>query len=331
VSTPFLSIDVATLDRNIATMAAACETAGVALRPHAKGHQSAWIAQRQAAAGAVGVAAATAREALALARAGVRDILITSSLGAANVDVAVAASRFARVAVVAGSVDAVALLGDAEVPTLVDVDVGQRRGGAAGVEEARRVAEAIHAAPNLTLAGVQAYEGHVQGLRSLDERAAAHAAAMTTLDAVLAADGIPTEWVTSAGTATFALALERADLITELQPGSYALMDAAYGSYEDLPFVPALRVVTSVLAVLGPDEVIVDAGHRAVSIDMGPPQVVGLDAVWASAGDEHGRITGDLNGVRVGDTLELIPAHGDTTIPLYRGRAEVSGLSGVRG
>jgi D-serine deaminase-like pyridoxal phosphate-dependent protein len=75
---------------------------------------------------------------------------------------------------------------------------------------------------------------------------------------------------------------------------------------------------------LGPDEVIVDAGHRAVSIDMGPPQVVDLDAVWASAGDEHGRITGDLNGVRVGDTLELIPAHGDTTIPLHRRRVEVT-------
>jgi 3-hydroxy-D-aspartate aldolase len=218
---------------------------------------------------------------------------------------------------VAGSVDAVALLGDAEVPALVDVDVGQRRGGAASVEEARRVAEAIDAAPHLTLAGVQAYEGHVQGLRSLDERAAAHAVAMNMLEAVLAADGIPTEWVTSAGTATFALALERADLITEIQPGSYALMDAAYGSYEDLPFVPALRVVTSVLAVLSPEEVIVDAGHRAVSIDMGPPQVVDFDAVWASAGDEHGRITGDLDGVRVGDTLELIPAHGDTTIPLH--------------
>ena len=57
---------------------------------------------------------------------------------------------------------------------------------------------------------------------------------------------------------------------------------------------------------------------------MGPPQVAGFDAVWASAGDEHGRITGALDGVRVGDTIELIPAHGDTTIPLHRGRVEVT-------
>jgi 3-hydroxy-D-aspartate aldolase len=94
-------------------------------------------------------------------------------------------------------------------------------------------------------------------------------------------------------------------------------MDHAYLRWADPVFQPALRVVTSVIAVLGADEVIVDAGNRAVSIDLGPPDVAGRDATWELAGDEHGRLRGEVGDLRMGDLVELIPSHADTTVPLY--------------
>lgn len=325
-STPSLVLDVARLDANIERMQLACRRAGARLRPHAKGHKSPWIAARQLAAGASGIAVATAREGLHMARAGMADVLITSGLSPGNADVAAGATRLTELSVVAGSVDAVQILDEAAVRAdttfrvLVDIDVGQRRGGAATPQEAIAVAEAIRDARCLTFAGAQGYEGHVQGIADPGDRAAAHAAAANTLRRAveaLSADGFDVNWVTSAGTGTAALALQLPALITEIQPGSYALMDATYARYPDLDFAPAVHVRASVVARLSASEVIVDAGHRSVSTDMGPAEVAGLDATWESAGDEHGRIVGDIAHLAVGDHVELIPSHSDTTVPLH--------------
>jgi D-serine deaminase-like pyridoxal phosphate-dependent protein len=329
--TPSLILDRAKLDANIERMQAACVRAGTGLRPHAKGHKSAWVAERQLAAGSAGIAVATAREAINMARAGIPDVLITSGLSPGNADIAAAAARLTKISVVAGSVDAVRILDEAgtSFAVLVDIDVGQRRGGAATPEDAVAVARAIRDARRLTVAGVQGYEGHVQGTADPGARAAAHATAAAILRRAVEAlseDGFPVAWVTSAGTGTAALALASPDLITEIQPGSYALMDATYGRYPDIDFEPALHVRASVIARTSPSEVIVDAGHRSVSTDMGAAAVVGLDATWESAGDEHGRVIGDVAHLALGDTVDLIPSHSDTTVPLH-GEYLISGGS----
>nr|QQZ50602.1 alanine racemase [Phenylobacterium glaciei] len=64
----------------MARMAARAKAAGLVLRPHAKSHKCAALARRQIAAGAVGVCCAKLAEAEALSAAGIRGILITSSL-----------------------------------------------------------------------------------------------------------------------------------------------------------------------------------------------------------------------------------------------------------
>jgi D-serine deaminase-like pyridoxal phosphate-dependent protein len=322
IVTPSLVLDISKLDANIEQMQAACGRAGMLLRPHAKGHKSSWIAARQLAAGAAGIAVATAREATQMARAGIPDVLITSGLSPQNAAIAAAATRLTALSVVAGSVDAVRQLDkvDASFRVLVDIDVGQRRGGAATPDEAVAIARAIRDAPRLTFAGVQGYEGHVQGIVDPRDRATAHANAAGVLSRAVEAlsdDGFSVTWLTSAGTGTAAFALQMPDLITEIQPGSYALMDATYGRYTDIGFEPALRVRASVIARLGPSEVIVDAGHRSVSTDMGAAAVEGLDATWESAGDEHGRVLGDVAQLALGDGIDLIPSHSDTTVPLH--------------
>lgn len=324
-ATPVLVADPAALAANIAAMQAVADAGGVALRPHAKGHRAPWIAERQLAAGACGVAVATLAEASIFLEAGVEDVLLTTAVAPAQAAHVAALAASGGLSVVVHSPVLVAALQAAAadrrivVPVLVDVDVGQRRGGAASPDGAVAVAAAIAAAPHVRLRGVQGYDGHLQGIVDVRERAAGHRVAMERLTAAigaLTAAGFEAQLVSTAGTATAALAASHPS-VTEIQPGSYALMDHAYARVDGVQFAQAAYVLTSVTAVLGPAEVIVDAGTRAVSTDLGVPLVDGREAVWASAGDEHGRLTGAVADLRVGDVVRLVPSHTDTTVPLH--------------
>jgi D-serine deaminase-like pyridoxal phosphate-dependent protein len=297
-------------------MQAAADEAGVALRPHVKGHKCAWIAARQLRAGATGLAAATLEEAEGLLLAGLGgDVLLTSDTPASAVDDIVALRRLGDLAVVADEpafVGALAAAARDPIRVFVDVDVGQRRAGVPSAERVRAVVGAIEAAGSLVFAGVQAYEGHLQLADDADRRAG-HEAAMARLAELL--DGLGAPVVTSAGTGTAPLALAAAG-ITEIQPGSYALMDASYAA-AGAPFEQAVVILTSVRSVVAPGEVIVDAGLKAVSIDMGPARPDGIAARWSPAGDEHGVLKGDVD-LGPGDLVRLVPSHTDTTIRLHR-------------
>ncbi len=321
-----LVADVAALHANIAQMQALADDHGVALRPHAKGHLAPWIAQRQVDAGAVGVAVATLTEAALFVKAGLRDVLLTTVLAPQSAVEVMTLASCGALTVVVHHPDLVATLERAAsrtttvLPVLIDLDVGQRRGGAATPEAALAVADAVAGAPHLRLRGVQGYDGHLQGLRAVGERTAGHVAAMGRLDGVLGAlrsRGFAVDLVTSAGTGTAALAAAH-PTVTEIQPGSYALMDHSYAALPGVSFAQAAFVLSTVTAVLAVDEVIIDAGARRVSTDAGPPKVDGCpDVRWESAGDEHGRLLGAVGHLRTGDRVRLVPSHTDTTVVLY--------------
>jgi D-serine deaminase-like pyridoxal phosphate-dependent protein len=314
--TPALVLDGGALDRNLAAMQAKADAAGIALRPHVKGHKSPWIAARQLRAGAVGLAAATLEEAAGMLRAGAAtDVLLTSDAPPRAIEDIVELGRLGDLAVVADDPAFAAALAGSPVRVLVDLDIGQHRGGARTAAEAVAVA----ASAGASFAGVQAYEGHAQLLPDADRRAG-HTAAMARLREILdalAAAGHPAPLVTSAGTGTAPLALATSGLVTEIQPGSYALMDATYRD-AGAPFEQALHILTAVRSRIAEDAAIVDAGLKAVSIDMGPARPDGLAATWSPAGDEHGLLEGDLGDLRPGDLVRLVPSHSDTTIRLHR-------------
>ena len=81
---PALLLDEDALNRNIARMADFLGARGKGFRPHAKTHKCPQVAQRQLAAGAVGICAAKVSEAMVLARAGIGPILITSPVTTAR-------------------------------------------------------------------------------------------------------------------------------------------------------------------------------------------------------------------------------------------------------
>ena len=73
-------LDLDVLERNLSTMADYCRVHGKTLRPHAKTHKSTRIAALQAKHGAIGICAATLREAAAMIASGVRGVLVTSPM-----------------------------------------------------------------------------------------------------------------------------------------------------------------------------------------------------------------------------------------------------------
>jgi D-serine deaminase-like pyridoxal phosphate-dependent protein len=80
IPTPALLLDLDRFERNLRRMAAHARASGKNLRPHAKTHRCPEIARRQVSAGALGVACAKLGEAVVMARAGVRGLLITTEV-----------------------------------------------------------------------------------------------------------------------------------------------------------------------------------------------------------------------------------------------------------
>ena len=338
LDTPCLVLDVDLLERNLRKMQAVVGGAGKALRPHAKTHKCSALARRQIEIGAIGVCAAKVSEAEALVKAGIEGIHITGPLATP--------AKIARlIALLAASPSLTTVVDDRagidlldralrekkmSMGVLLDVDIGLHRTGARPAD-APGLAEYILSRPALRLKGIQAYAGQIQQMHSFaDRKAASHKClqeAIPLFRALRAAVETCTIFSAS-GTGTFDIDLDVPE-VTELQVGSYAVMDAEYlavGSAEDparfAPFGPALRLLTTVVSGNQPGFVTVDAGLKALYKDGAVPQVIGAampGLVYDWFGDEYGKITrpGSSELPPVGTVLELVVSHCDPTVNLF--------------
>jgi D-serine deaminase-like pyridoxal phosphate-dependent protein len=326
LDTPTLVLNVDALNRNLERMAADCRAGGVALRPHVKTHKSPWIAARQVALGAVGVCAAKLGEASVMVQGGVSNVLVTTELTPPKIETALRLMRMAQVTFVADDADVVTEVGrhaareGLEVPLLVDVNVGQNRCGIEPGEAALDLARTIDATRGVRFAGLLGYEGHLQHVNDPNERKRLCLAALDLLaetKQTIEAGGIQVDWVTTAGTGTYRVAMEHG-LATEVQPGSYVAMDSQYALVQGLPYENSLFVLAGVVSVNRPGQLIVDAGWKTLSTEDGMPAVRDAPgATYAPAGAEHGKISGLQGKHRPGDRVWLVPSHCDTTVNLH--------------
>ena len=333
VDTPALILDLDAFERNLARMADALRGKPVRLRPHAKSHKCAEIALRQIAAGATGVCCQKVSEAEALVGGGVTDVLIANEVvGAGKLDRLAALARTAKLAVCVDAaenvadLDAAAARAGVRLDALVEINVGADRCGTEPGAPALALARAIVASRNLRFAGLQAYHGSAQHVRSVANRrdAISRAVGLVRATRTLIQDGgIPCETVTGAGTGSFPLELA-SGAYDELQPGSYIFMDADYNRNEfDAawpPFEQSLFVWTTVMSRPAAARAVVDAGLKASSVDSGMPQVwkrAGMEFVNAS--DEHGVlvIAPGAQAPALGEKLLLVPGHCDPTVNLH--------------
>ena len=334
IETPALVIELDAMKRNLECMAAYARAHGLRLRPHAKTHKCAAIAQLQMAADAVGVCVQKVGEAEALAALGVPDIYISNEVidPAKLARVAELASR-ARLAIAVDSALGVQRLAAAlqargsTVDVFVEVDVGHGRCGVAPVAAGALAHQVV--SNGLCFAGLQAYHGRAQHLRGAAEREAVIRNAVRlarAAQASISAAGLACPLVTGAGTGTF-IHEAASGLYGELQPGSYLFMDRDYADNEPSSAAPrfehALFVKAQVMS-RGVAHAVVDAGHKAHAIDSGLPRVHGreLELEYFNGGDEHGvlRLRDTARGAELpalGDAVWLVPGHCDPTVNLH--------------
>lgn len=325
--TPALILDRAAMDRNIAAMAGFAAARGLALRPHAKTHKSADIARRQIAAGATGICCAKLGEAEALAAEGIADIHLTSPVVRPDAIARLVALNdriaLSSVADHPENIAALARAATGPLTVFIDVDPGAHRTGVASPEAALALAEAIVAAPNLRLGGVQFYCGSQQHIERWADRFAAVeslTAYLTTVIDGLKAAGHSIPIVTGSGTGTFAIDAQLG-VLTELQCGSYIFLDREYEDCElsggaAPEFERALFLDSTVISANHTTHVTLDAGLKAMATDAGPPRPIWPGATYRFTGDEHGALIADtLPGL--GERVTLQPPHCDPTVNLH--------------
>ena len=303
LTTPALVVDAGALEYNLATMAAALP--GARLRPHVKAHKCTALARRQADHGHHGFTCATIREVEGMAAAGLgHDLLLANEVvDARRLGVVVKAGHRVTLAVDSvATVDAAVQGGVPEV--VIDVAVGLPR---CGCEPADAGSLADYArAKGLEVRGVMGYEGHVVGL---DDRAARVAGVTESMEKLVAAhQDVGGDLVTAGATGSYDLN----PWATEIQAGSYALMDRAYTAL-GLPFRQALHVESTVISV-SEGWAVADCGLKALGMDHGNPEVAGA-TVWFCS-DEHLTFAPE-QPVAVGDRISVVPGHVDPTVAYH--------------
>jgi D-serine deaminase-like pyridoxal phosphate-dependent protein len=240
-----------------------------------------------------------------MVRAGLGDDLLLANEVVDAARLGALAREGARITVAVDSdatIDAAAHAGVPEV--LIDVNVGLPRCGCMP-GEAGRFADRARSA-GLTVRGVMGYEGHIVGLEDRPTRSAMLEESMGQL--TLAAGDVGGEMISAGGTGTYDLN----SWATEIQAGSYALMDTAYGKL-GLPFAQALTILSTVISVSA-GWAVADCGLKALGMDHGNPSIEGAE-VWFCS-DEHVIFAPD-SPLRVGDRIRVVPAHVDPTVAYH--------------
>jgi D-serine deaminase-like pyridoxal phosphate-dependent protein len=329
IITPVAVVDEEVVERNLARMAKLAADHNVKLRPHAKTHKSAYMAQRQMAHGAVGLTCATFTEAEVFADAGVDDLLVAHPpVGRPKLERLTALARpVKRLAV---SLDDVGIAKSVpeSVEVLWEVDPGQHRiGTEPGERTVKAVQELVRAIGAERFRGLITHGGHVYAATNQNERQLAadqETNGISTTADMLRRAGIEVRELSVGSTPTAGLALRGG--VTEMRPGTYIYGDAnqvALGS-QSLGDC-AVAVVATVVSTPTPDRAVVDAGSKALSADL---QVAGLagygavlgreDLVVTRLSEEHAVLTAPRQTrLAIGKRVVILPAHVCTTVNLH--------------
>jgi len=324
VITPALLLDLPAARRNIEKMANRLKTMPGKLRPHVKVHKSPDLARMQVDAGAIGLSTATVWEAIVLVRSGLDSIFIVNTIAGREKLAALAAiARDAQVMVAiddaqnAADIAAAARAANSRVGLLIEIDTGMDRAGVDTPEQAVELARGIAGLEGVDLLGVTGYEGHCSLTPERDLRGLRQRVAMDLLvdsaDKIRAA-GLPCSIVSAGGTATWDWTAQTPG-VTEIQAGSYAVMDNFHGPMAE-EFEHALTVLTTVIS-RPPDRVIVDAGNKSLGA-AALSTIRGHGLAVLRMDEEHGVFIADPGyPLHIGDVVELIPGYAPGTVNWY--------------
>jgi D-serine deaminase-like pyridoxal phosphate-dependent protein len=327
IDTPALLVDLDAMESNLHRMAAFFDDKPVKLRPHFKNHKAPSLARKQLETGAVGMTCATLQEAETLLQNGIDRILIANEIaGAAAIKQFVELSHHADLIValdnaqVASEMASVSRAQGVELSVIVDINVGLNR---CGVQPRGPALQLARTAVELGLKfrGLMGYEGHLQAIPpSPDRDQLVREVCRSLVDSrsLIESAGIPVEIVSTGGTGTHTIGGVYAG-ITDIQAGSYLLMDTIYVN-RGSSFQRSLSVLTTVISRPEIKRAVVDCGVKALSGERGLSSVKGMEGVELKALHAvHGLLEFNkpADCLQPGRKIELWVHYSDATVNLH--------------
>jgi D-serine dehydratase len=319
VPLPQLVLRDSAVAHNVCLMQAWCDAHDVSLAPHGKTSMAPALIGRQLAAGAWAMTAASVPQLAVMRDAGARRVVLANELvGAPEIALMERERADVEVLTLVDSVAGVqALAAGVQRPVRVLIEIGGTRAGCRTDEQAVAVADAVAAAPNLVLAGVEGFEGTYGAdrtpatLAAIDRFLDRMADLAATLDARGAFAGLDEVVLTAGGSAFFDRVAERLrpDLSRPvrvvLRSGCYVTHDdGLYAGATPLPALrPALELWARVLSCPEPGLAIAGFGKRDApyDIDLPIPRTPGVEV--AALNDQHAFLRDPGGVLRVGDTV----------------------------
>lgn len=334
INTPALIVDISILEENLNRMSSFFADRDVNLRPHVKTYNATPVlAHMQLEAGAIGVTCAKLSEAEILASSGITDILIANQIvGRRKIEQLANLTTISNIMVAVDNKDNVTALSEiandkgVTIRVLVEVNIGHNRCGVGPYEPALELSHAVIESPSLSYQGLMGYDGHCTLKVDESEREALSREANALLANTrffIEESGIEVPIVSASGTFTYKFASE-IDGITEIQAGTYLLMDTAFKEHGVREFDCALSVLTTVISRSkypgNIDLAVIDVGRKSISPILGMPEVKHPGgANLFSLSQEHGRVSLEGNGARskIGDKIELWVRDANGTISQF--------------
>lgn len=325
LETPAVLIDLDRLERNIASMSARAQAAGVALRPHAKTHKVPEIGWLQMRAGAAGLSFAKTSEAEVFARHGFTDLFVAYPVvSPSKAERLVALSRRVKLCVGVDSVEGAGVLGAAaarsgeSLRVSLKVDCGFHRVGVAPAE-AVTVGEHVAAIKGLSLVGVFTHAGqayHRSNPLEIEKDGAEEATIVVEAAESLRKAGIPIETVSVGSTPTSRFGFAHGG-VTEARPGNYVYLDRTQVGLGTCSIDEcAMSILATVVSVSGPERAVLDSGSKTLALDMLRPRpdgyglVLGTSSRLTGLSEEHGIVAvAAEDAFKVGQRVRVLPNH----------------------
>ena len=327
IPTPALVLNYDIMQKNIEIMAKFVKENNVNLRPHLKTAKLPIVAHMiLKAGGAKGIAVAKIGEAEVFVQSGIDDILIANQvIDPDHIKRMVMLNKYALVRCAVDSkknildLSKFATEANMELEVLLEINLGLGRAGAEPGEPALELAKFIQKTPGINLVGLQGYEGHLTPMMNLEQKELMTIECMKKVietKRLLNQNGFKIDYVSTSGSGTYMYAA-KFEGVTEIQPGTYVFSDEHLQRVNPI-FKPAVTVLSTIQNQTGKKEFTIDAGTKAIPIGDGKPIIKNHPTIkFRVMNEEHTQLKAIGTDFKIGEKVELIPAHVCITINLY--------------
>lgn len=329
IETPSLIIYQDKMMKNIKEMQKLAINNNINLRPHVKTHKIPEIAQLQTKYGAVGIAASKISEAEVFAENGIEDIQIANLIVGRQKykRLSFLKKKLKRLTCCVDSSKAIKEMNEffaernEKMEVFIKIDVGFNRCGVEKIDDIIKLCKMIESSDGLELAGVLTHAGQAYACKSIEEiqKIGYHEANhMNEIAAKIRSAGVKINEISIGSTPTAKFA---ANIVgsNELRVGNYVFYDMIQVMLGVIDIERcAQRVLSTVVGVYSDGRAVIDAGSKALGLDMGGHGNETLDSHGYISDDikivrlseEHGVLELNNNAkLEIGQKIEIIPNH----------------------